>query len=75
MKPLTDKQKVEIYRDALINIAKWAGKCWDGDRECSDSQCVADRALEKAEPDLFNKIDNMKYSEFKVLRSGKVRYK
>jgi hypothetical protein len=69
-----NNKQLGIYRDALINISKWAGKCWDGNRECRDSQFVADQALKKADPKLFAKIDNMKYTSFKVLRNGRVRY-
>lgn len=67
---MTDKQKLRVYRDALANISKLAGVCWDGNRKCHDSGHVADLALKKAEPKFHGEIYDEQYSLFYVKRDG-----
>ena len=69
-KKLTDKQKLRIYRDALANISKLAGYCWDGNRVCHDTQAVADQALDKVDPAYQKKIYDEQCSLFYVKRDG-----
>lgn len=68
-------RKHDIYRNALTNILKLGGKCWDGNRECSDPEHVAREALKKADPKFYESIDNVNYRLFKVnKKTGKVTY-
>jgi hypothetical protein len=70
----TVDEYVKAYEDALITIWKQAGKCWDGNRECSDPQAVAERVIKKVHPRLHKKLDNLPYQEVKVYKNGKVKY-
>lgn len=65
---------IETFRDALINIMKTGGTCWDKKRECNDPQEVAARALKKRCPGLFKKIDATPWQKVKVYKSGRVRW-
>lgn len=66
--------KERIYFNALVNISKLGGVCWDWDsgRECQDPQYVATKALIKADKELGNYIDNLPYDRIKVNRNGDV---
>jgi hypothetical protein len=63
-------QRERVYRDALANIKKLCGECWDGSRICYDPQHVASLALQKADPKFFSEIDDVPYREFYVKRDG-----
>lgn len=58
----------KIYRDALSNILKLGGVCWDGNRKCHDSQSVARAALQKVDSEYLDSIDSVSYGEFYVKR-------
>jgi hypothetical protein len=64
------ERQLKIYRDALSNIAKTSGKCWENGRVCYDDSFVAHEALERAEPEYFADIEPVKYTEFYVKRDG-----
>lgn len=68
----TDKQIVNAYRDALINIWKLAAVCWDGRRQCHDSGFVAGMVLADNDPALFKKLDGLRYDNVKIDRAGKL---
>lgn len=67
---MTDKQKLKVCRDALANIMKLAGVCWDGRRLCHDPQAVAERALRKVDPEFLDSIDHEQYDKYYVKRDG-----
>lgn len=69
-------KKCAAYENALLNIMKLAGVCWDGERECSDSQAVARHALEEMNPALMKALDSKKWRNFRVdKKTGKVLYR
>lgn len=68
------KNKTKLYEDALINIWKWGGKCWDGNRKCSDSQHVARQVIKRNNPQLFKLLDDLPYTDIKVSKTGRVTY-
>lgn len=70
---MNNNQQIKILRDALTNILKQAGICWDGSRLCRDPQAVASRALNKACPTYYKEINDLPYSKIKVFKNGAVK--
>ena len=64
-----------VMKDALINIMKRGGRCWDGDRICHDPAEVAHRALRKIDPEAEKYLDTLPYTAVKVFKTGRVSYK
>lgn len=68
---MTIAQKLKIYEDALLVISKLAGKCWDGNRVCTDSSACAGRALKKVmNSKRFKEIDDDFYYNYYTKRDG-----
>lgn len=67
---------IAVYENALINMYKLAGVCWDGSRKCNDFQAVAAAALLKANPKLWKEIDELPYTQFNIsLKTGEVSWR
>jgi hypothetical protein len=68
------KNKTQVYEEALINIWKRGGVCWDGTRQCADSQHVAMLAIKKNNPQLFKFLGDLQYTSIRVSKTGRVTY-
>lgn len=64
--------KIQLYEEALINIWKLGGKCWDGERVCGDPQAVADMVLKECNPTLHKLLSELEYKHFDATKDGRV---